>query len=47
MPWGGVWDVLILQITPYPEYNFFFTLVAVAGLVAVMLNMVIRVISRS
>jgi hypothetical protein len=37
----------LLPVTPYPEFNWFFTMVTVCGLVAVCFNMVIRVISRS
>jgi len=40
-------DIPVLPLTASYEYNFFFTLVMVAGLVAILFNMVTRILSRS
>lgn len=47
LPWGGVWDVAVINVTAYPEFNFFFTLMVVFGLIAWMIGLVINVIVRS
>lgn len=46
MPWGGVWNVVVLNITSYPMFNWFFTLVIVFGLISFLIGTLISVINR-
>lgn len=47
MGWGESLYVAVIQLTPYPEFNLFFTFMAIGGLIGAMCNMLVRVISRS
>lgn len=43
----GVWDMYIFTVTGVLEFDYFFTLVVYCGLMGVIMNMLVRVISRS
>ena len=47
MNWGGVWDIVVMNVGPSIEFNYMFTLVCVFGLIGVMVGMLVRLISRS
>lgn len=47
MTWGGVWTVSVLQITGFPMFDYFFTLVICFGLASIMLALVFDVLRGS
>ena len=47
MNWGGLWDIAIMEVTPSVEFNTFFSLLVVFGLMGVMCGILVRLISRS
>ena len=47
LPWGGTWDVGVLSITGQPVFDYVFTLGIVFALLAFMLGILFRLVSRS
>jgi hypothetical protein len=44
MEWGGVWSVAVLNITGFPYFDYFFTLLMCFGLASVMVALVFDVL---
>ena len=47
MPWGGIWELNTVSVTGNPIFDYFFTIGVAFILMAVMIAMLVKVISRS
>jgi hypothetical protein len=47
MPWGGTWEFNPMPITGNALFDYFFTLVMVFGLAALMIGLAVNVISKA
>ena len=45
--WGAVWEVNTVQVTGYPMFDYFFTLVLLFGMISMMCGWLFKMITRS